>query len=98
MPSEKALARALATGRVVNGAADRSFYRVSCLERSLVTWWLLRWQRISCELRVGVRKEAAGITAHAWVEFRGSVVNDQADVVRLYAPFAISPEQITRWS
>jgi hypothetical protein len=97
---ERALGRARTTGRVVNAAAARSLYRVSCLERSLVTWWLLRWQRIPCELRVGVRKEAATITAHAWVEYGGAVINDQADVVRLYAPFrdGISPEKITRWS
>jgi hypothetical protein len=97
---ERALGRARTTGRVVNTAAARSLYRVSCLERSLVTWWLLRWQRIPCELRVGVRKEAATITAHAWVEYGGAVINDQADVVRLYAPFrdGISPEKITRWS
>jgi len=60
-------------------AARRGPYRATCLRRSLVLWWLLRGQGIPAKLYFGVRKEQQHLEAHAWVEYEGSVLNDQSD-------------------
>lgn len=88
--------RAFATANQVNRAAYRGIIKASCLERSLLLWWLLRWQRIRGELRVGVTKDKTGMLAHAWVEFEGDVVNDRPDIAEEYLtyPDIVGPEQI----
>ncbi|MBW1895561.1 MAG: lasso peptide biosynthesis B2 protein, partial [Deltaproteobacteria bacterium] len=39
------------------------------------------------DLRIGVRKEANQLKAHAWVEYQGFVLNDTFDVQNRYSPF-----------
>jgi hypothetical protein len=73
--------------RVVDVAARRGPYGATCLPRSLTLWWLLRRRGIDPELRIGVRKGAGNFEAHAWVEFRGLVLNDSADVRERFAMF-----------
>jgi hypothetical protein len=82
-----------AAARLVDAAARRGVYRATCLPRSLVLWWLLRRRGIDADLRIGVRKEAGQLQGHAWVEYRGAVLNDGAVVSGRYAPFerAIAP-------
>jgi hypothetical protein len=81
------LAPARATARAVQSAAWYSPLSSTCLIRSLALWWLLRRQGIAGELRIGVAKEAAQLQAHAWVEHRGSVLNDTDDVRQRFAAF-----------
>jgi hypothetical protein len=76
-----------AAARLVDAAARRGAYRATCLPRSLVLWWLLRRRGIAADLRIGVRKEAAEFQAHAWVEYRGTVLNDGTDVSERFARF-----------
>jgi hypothetical protein len=76
-----------ATARVVDAAARNGPYRASCLPRSLTLWWLLRRRGIDAVLRIGVRKEAEQFQAHAWVEYRGAVLNDGRDVSEHFAAF-----------
>jgi hypothetical protein len=76
-----------AAARLVEAAARRGPYRASCLPRSLTLWWLLRRRGIDSELRIGVRKETGRLDAHAWVELRGEVLNDGADVRERFAAF-----------
>jgi len=76
-----------ATAQLVDAAARHGAYRASCLPRSLALWWLLRRRGIEGDLRIGVRKEAGQIQAHAWVEYRGAVLNDGRDVSERYAAF-----------
>jgi hypothetical protein len=66
-------------------AARRGLVRPACLGRSVGLWWLLRWHRLPAELRLGVRREAEQLEAHAWVEHRGMVLLDQAEVVERFA-------------
>lgn len=56
-----------------------------CLVRSLILLWLLKARREPAELVIGVRKEAAEINSHAWVESRGTVIGETATVVRHFA-------------
>lgn len=59
--------------------------RVRCLPRSLVLWHLLRDRGTSAEIRLGVTKLADdSLSAHAWVEFDGSPLNDGLDVLERY--------------
>jgi len=79
------LARSAA--RMVEAANRHGLARCSCLEKSVVLWWLLRREAIACELRIGVRKQADHFEAHAWVEHRSAVLNDAEDVHRHYTAF-----------
>jgi hypothetical protein len=43
---------------------------------------------MATELRIGVRKSAGALEAHAWVEYQGLVLNDRDDVCQRFAAFA----------
>ncbi len=60
----------------------------SCLPRALALWWLLRRRGIPADLRIGARRAAGRLEAHAWVEHDGQVLGDQADVHVRFAAFA----------
>lgn len=63
-------------------------YRGNCLQQSLVLWWLLRSQGYDSDLKIGVRRQAGEIEAHAWIEFQGEVLNDRADIQQVFSAFA----------
>lgn len=66
--------------------AVASLLRARCLPRSLVLWHFLPDRGTSAEIRLGVTKLADGrLSAHAWVEFDGSPLNDGLDVLERYA-------------
>jgi Transglutaminase-like superfamily len=73
--------------RMVRGAADRSIGGATCLERSLVLWWLLERQGIASSVRIGARKIGPKFEAHAWVECDGLALNDPEEVHEHYAAF-----------
>jgi hypothetical protein len=77
-----------AAARMVAAAAH--IVHANCLQRSLMLWWLLHRRDVASDLRIGVRRQGDQLTAHAWIEYAGVVINDRADVARLYAPFAES--------
>ena len=71
--------------RIVDTAARHSLKLPSCLEQSLVLWWLLHRQGIAAELRIGARKETNQFEAHAWVELEGVALND-GNIHRHFVP------------
>lgn len=73
--------------RLVDAAARHGPYPATCLPRSLTLWWLLRRRGIDSCLRIGVRKEAGWLEAHAWVELEGLVLNDDSDVRNRFTAF-----------
>ncbi|WP_198032901.1 lasso peptide biosynthesis B2 protein [Mesorhizobium sp. L48C026A00] len=75
------------TARLVSIAAYRGSYSGNCLKRSMTLWFLLRRQGIEAELRIGTRKADGKFEAHAWVEYRGKVLNDTVDVGERFAAF-----------
>jgi hypothetical protein len=75
--SAPALIQAHVTARLVHIAARHSPLHTTCLHRSLVLWWLLHCQGIESALRIGVRKQAGQLQAHAWVECQGTPLHDQ---------------------
>ena len=79
---------ALTATSMVSIAARRGFYRASCLPKSLMLAHLLRRQGIAADLRVGVRKVAGALEAHAWVEHNGQPLNDGIDVHERFQAFS----------
>jgi hypothetical protein len=61
----------------------------TCLARSLVVWWLVGGER-AAEIRFGVAPPEPGEAPkfHAWVEYRGSPINDASDVAERFLPLA----------
>lgn len=57
----------------------------TCLRQSLLIYWLLRRRGFSPDFRIGVRKQAAILDAHAWIELEGRALG-QASI--LHSPFA----------
>ncbi len=84
---------------LVSVAARFGPYRATCLRRSLFLWWLTRRRGLDSKLQIGVRREQGELTAHAWSELDGEVLNDRAEIVERYAVFDAKrlPNQIS-WS
>lgn len=72
-------------------AARRLPVSTTCLHRSLALWWLLRRRGVDCQLRLGARRTAERLDAHAWVEYQGRVVNDDPQKVGEYVPLSWHP-------
>jgi hypothetical protein len=68
-----------------------AFYpgRARCLEQSLALYYLCRRQGIAVRYCQGVR--LFPFEAHAWIEYRGKVMNDLPEHVKLFARF---PDQL----
>ena len=81
------VSQAQMVARMVAAAAREGPFRANCLGQSLALWWLLLRRRIGGELRIGVRKQAKKLEAHAWVELGGIVLNDHEGVRSEFAPF-----------
>jgi hypothetical protein len=73
--------------RLEAATARNLFFRVTCLEQSLVLCWMLRRRGMSPILRIGARKEADRFEAHAWVELDGIVIGDASGEHRHFTPF-----------
>jgi hypothetical protein len=72
--------------RLVPVAARHGAYRASCLCLALAVWWLLARRGVETTLRIGVRKDQTGFSAHAWVERDGVVLTGGADAHERYQP------------
>jgi hypothetical protein len=86
LPQDIAILQAIEMAEVVELAARRRLVNATCLRRSLVLWYLLRREGIDSNLRFGVRKAAAEIMGHAWVEIEGSVINDDESITKQFTP------------
>ena len=65
---------------LVERASTRLGWTTSCLHRSLVAAWCMQRRGLSAALVIGVRRNAEGFAAHAWVDYPGR------------APFAVDNE------
>ena len=63
--------------------------RARCLEQSLVLYYLLRRRGVAVRYCQGVMPHP--FQAHAWIEYRGDVINDVAEHA---AQFARLPDQL----
>jgi len=56
----------------------------TCLTRSLTLWAMLLRRGVQTDLKVGFRKLEGEFEGHAWLEYRGRVLNDKENVVEGY--------------
>ena len=63
--------------------------RAKCLEQSLTLYYLLRRRGVAVKYCQGV--QPCPFQAHAWIEYRGEVINDVAEHARFFARL---PEQL----
>jgi len=75
------------TCRMVSAGAHYGLGHPTCLEQSLVLWYLLQHQNIPARFRIGVRKETDKFEAHAWVEYEGRALNQSEEMHQHYAAF-----------
>jgi hypothetical protein len=80
----EALKQAKGVGRIVNIAAAHGLYKAGCLRKALLVWWLIHREGIQSEICFGVKKIDGHMEAHAWVEYRGTIVNDSEKVREQY--------------
>jgi hypothetical protein len=72
--------------------ASRWLPGTRCLPRALVLEALLRQTGLSCDLRIGVAKDADGaLVAHAWVDHEGAPFLPDEDLSS-YAPLSPLPQ------
>lgn len=76
------------TEHLVSIAGRYHLYPMHCLPRALVLQWLLGRQGIGTELRIGVRKEMAQLSAHAWLEYKGQPLGEPQDIALRFVPLA----------
>jgi hypothetical protein len=77
---------------LVEAAARHGPWRANCLQRSVTLWWFLLRRGLKSDLRIGVRRQpespsGSQLDFHAWIEFRGVVLNDAHDVQSRFATF-----------
>lgn len=79
--------------RLVMAAARNGPCRASCLARSLALQWFLRRRGIDTQLRLGVRKQAGRLEAHAWLERQGLPLVERREDFAGFAAFdqAVTP-------
>ena len=75
------------TCRMVRAAERYAVARVTCLQESLLLWYLLQRQGIPAAIRIGVWKPEGKFEAHAWVELNGIALNQVDEQHRHYLPF-----------
>lgn len=74
------IAQAQRSAWIISQAARHGIYKASCLRKSILLWFFLRRQRVETCICFGVRIVHRQLEAHAWVEYRGIVLNDLADI------------------
>ena len=88
LAKETQLAKAQNITRMVSIAAAYGPIRVKCLNKSLVSQWLLRKKGIMSDLKIGIGKDSSiSFNAHAWLEIQGVVLNDVKDVRGRFSVF-----------
>ncbi len=84
-PAPAVVARALAVERVARLGVGRGL----CLVRSLALMDLLDRDGLSGgRIRIGVRRARGVFEAHAWVEWKGSVIGDDPLYVGTFLPLS----------
>ena len=82
---ERQAARAIALG--VSRAGSYGLFTPTCLVKSMAITRRLEDEQIAGGvLRVGVARRSGQFVAHAWVEFGGEVIGDDASSVERYQP------------
>lgn len=79
------LAAADRLARLAEVAARRNLYPIRCLARALTVRHLLARRGVVARLRLGVRRSAGSLDAHAWVELEGRPLGEPPEVTGRFA-------------
>ena len=75
--------------RALKAAVDHArynhLYPMTCLRRAFTLQKLLAQCGIAAELKIGVRKEAGQLSAHAWLEYQGKPLGEPERITEQYA-------------
>ncbi len=84
--------QAVADARIAQTVIRRLPLDLTCLERSLVVWWLVGGSEVA-QIRFGVAPGGEGGTPsfHAWVEVAGTTLDDASEAGVAYLP--LTPPQ-----
>jgi hypothetical protein len=85
---ENILLECYSVSKTIKIAARYSLLSPKCLPKSLLLWWFLGREGIASDLRLGVQRDKDKFEAHAWVEYKGTVLNDSPIVNERYTTFA----------
>jgi hypothetical protein len=92
--SESLLDRCRAMAHIEQSVARRLPFQSTCLDQSLVLWWMLRRRGVAAEMHIGGRKEAANFEAHAWVEVGRYTFPEMSGGYPPFTPFDRSIESV----
>jgi hypothetical protein len=81
------LARARKAARIVSIVARRGPFKASCLPIALTLQCVLQGEGIGADLRLGVRRCAGRIEAHAWLEHFGTPLVEDCESHATYRAF-----------
>ena len=74
--------------KMVTIASRYGIYHPACLQKSIVTCWLLHRHNVHAEIRFGVHQEPVNaLDAHAWVEYAGINLTDDESLQQQVSPF-----------
>jgi hypothetical protein len=86
---------ALRAQALVAAAAQHHLVPMTCLRQALVLQWLLARREIATELRIGVRREADRLMAHAWLELDGAALGPAGSGDPAFVPLLRAGERLT---
>ena len=66
----------------------------TCLDRTVALWWALRLHGLDGDIRIGLARSGDTYDGHAWLEWNGTVLNDEPNVADGYAVFDGDPAQV----
>lgn len=69
-----------AIARAVASAANHHLWPMRCLPRSIALRRMLAGHGVAARVRIGVRREAGVLAAHAWVEVAGRAIGEPEPV------------------
>ena len=69
----------------VDHARYNHLYSMTCLRRALTLQKMLAHRGIATELKIGVRKEAGQLSAHAWLEYQGQPLGEAEKITEHFA-------------
>ena len=71
--------------KAVDHARHNHIYPMTCLRRALALQKLLACKGIATELKIGVRKEAGLLSAHAWLEYKEQPLGEPETITEKFS-------------
>ena len=72
---------------IIGYSTNNTLLNPTCLERSLFTYLILCLYGINCDLKIGINNSSNEFSAHAWIEYKNRVINDNNDQIKNFSTF-----------